>query len=543
MLTCIITGSNDSSLIQCTLDLLMEFNVTNIIIATNVPCSTDICRKHGLNEIVFSEKCFSNGNEARNFALEHVFSGRILFLESGSMPTEKSLAIHSNAESSQVICGLYKKLYDFESNYRSGLDVSNPYKVNDIRLYVGDIKEAPWRLWRDNNISVDVSGIRRAGEFNSYLCVEGITENAEMGHALHNLDFDFIVSQEAQIEVYIQLADALLQPAKVDKLYIWFTDLCNYHCRMCRIGQRAYSAMRYSEPTIESIKELISTASKVGVTKVELFGGEMLMRKELFEVIEFCNLHGIETGFVSNGSLITLEVSERFSRLGIKDTPISVDAPFAELNDWIRGKDAWNRTMEGIKQMKKYNNTFSIYAVVLKQNFRYMSDLVRLAKELGAESISFQPVSSRQGGNHYSDFVLKYSDIPQLKKEILKAFETADQLNISIRSRSMVKTIPEYILRGEQLLLQRGCTLPLSDALITKTGKLQLCFTSYGSKELYKKSEWLSFLSVWESPSYQELRKLAVTGQCPGCLANCSDHRYLFTDSDMDKKIANLNSM
>lgn len=532
MLNCIVLGSNDTYLMKCTLDTLVKQDVASIIVATTNPCLEELCKEYTSDRLLFSKKQFTNGNEARNFAFEKIDTGRILIIESGTVVTEKSLAVHNNANGLDIVCGLYTRLYDFEHNFQDGIGEKEYDKRSDIRLHQKENKEFPWTIWRDNNISVDIKEIRPAGEWNSVFCVDGVTQNAEMAFELYKRGFRFLVSEEAHMNVYTKLEEEFIQPAKLDRLYIWFTDRCNYHCRMCRIGQKAYSPLRYTEPSLEDVKKLVLVAKEAGVTKVELYGGEMLMRKELFEVIEFCNQLEIEAGFVSNGSLITEEAAERFAKLQVEDIPISLDGIYEELNDWVRGKNAWERTMEGIRCLKKYGVPFSIFTVVLKQNFRHLSGMISLAKNLGAESISFQPVSSRQGGNQYDDFVLESSDIPELEQEIRKAFEMADKLNFPIRSRSMVKAIPEYILRGEQLLMQRGCVLPSNDALITKTGKLQLCFTAFGSGKLYQKAEGVDFIKVWQSEPYQELRKLAVKGQCPGCLANCSDQKYLLNDSE-----------
>jgi len=528
MFTCIITGSNNNNLIRHTLNLLINFNVKHIIVVTNQSCSTFIQQEYQLFDVLFSRESFLNRNEACNYALQYITTGRIHLLESGATPTEKSIEIHRKADQFQVVCGLFTRVYDFDKNYKNTLTVQKPYKISDFRLHASNKLKGSWMLYANNNSSMDVSGVRQVNGFDAYFCVEGVTENADLMYSLNNIGFDIKISEEANIESYTVLDNSQLQCGKLKTLYVWFTDRCNYHCKMCRIGQRAYSTAVYKEPSLEEMHELILKAQEIGISKIELFGGEMLMRKELLSVIEFCNHHNIEIGFVSNGSLITSEISKQFFHLGVKDIPISLDAPVSELNNWIRGMNTWNKTMEGIENLKKYNNTFSIFNVIMKQNYKYMSDMIRLAKKLGAKSVSFQPVSSRQGGLEYSELAINYSDIPELKRAISLAFKTAEQLNIPIRSQQLVKTIPEYFLRDEKLYIQKGCTLPLSEAVITKTNKLQLCFSLFGPKELYRKANWLNFESAWESASYQELQKMAITGQCPGCLANCSDLNYLF---------------
>lgn len=529
MVTCIITGSNDKYLVNYTLRILIELQVRQIIVVTNKPCLPCIRQEYEPFQIRFSYEEFQNKNEALLFAFQFVKSGRILFLESGSMPTKKSVEIHCNAGKRQVICGLYTRVYDFESNFEHTPLLSQTCRVDDVRLRHHNLQETGWMMYAVNNSSVDADGIHLINGFDASFCVDGVTENADFAYALHGLGYEFILSKEARYDTYTKLEQLQQKPAKLKTLYLWFTDHCNYHCRMCRIGQRAYRAAAYQEPSLETIKRIIVTASKAGISKLELYGGEMLMRRDLSSVIEYANLYRIETGFVTNGSLITEELSERFYQLGVKDIPVSLDASVPELNDWVRGRGAWKKTMDGIRHLKNHNNTFSLFTVVMQQNFHAMSDMVRLAKELGAASVSFQPISSRQGGTIYKELALKYSDVPKLKKEILRAFELSELLHLPIRSRQMVRTIPEYILRDEQLILQKGCTLPMSEALITKTNKLQLCFTPYGPKDIYRKTDGLDIALVWGSSSYQQLQKLALTGQCPGCLANCSDLDYLFS--------------
>ncbi|GLC79019.1 radical SAM protein [Lacrimispora brassicae] len=531
MLTCIVTGSEKGNLVKLTLDHLIKCNPAFIIVATNRPCTQEICEIYSSTKIFFTKTRFSNKCAARSFALQLVSLGRVLFLDSGAVPTVSSVTIHSNAAATEIICGLYTRKFDFNFNFQTDINVTELYQVKDFRLLLSDRDRTPWVLWANNNISIDVSAVRLAGGEDPYFYVEGVTENAVIAYKLHNLNYHFKLSEQAQIESYTLLEELQLQPDKLRTLYIWFTDRCNYHCRICRLGQKAYSAGSYKEPTLEKIQELIYQASNIGISKIELFGGEMLIRDDLFTVIETCNANSMEVGFVSNGSLITESISKKIFHLKLIDIPISVDAPIAALNDSIRGANAWDKTMRGIDNLKKYYNTFSIFSVVMKQNFQYMSDMVRLAKQLGATSISFQPVSSRQCGKDYADFCLDYSDIPKLKQAISNALELAEQIGIPIRNTMMVKTIPEYVLRGEQLVMEKGCTIPMKEALISKTGKTQLCFSSFGPEQWYQKSDGTNLASVWKSPMYQKLKQLALTGQCPGCLANCSDLGYLFNEA------------
>lgn len=528
MLTCVITGKNDVMLVRYTLERLEELRVEPIIVATTKPCEVPLCEQYRSETVQFLNKTFSNRNEACNCAIENITNGRVLFLEAGAKPVKKAMDIHRKAKESEIICGLYTRLYDFEENFQSGIVEKEYEKREDSRKQLKEKERFPWNIFRDHNISIHVKNLC---QLDTVFCVDGLTQNAQFAYDLYLQGMEFKLEEAAQIDVYTRLDRVFMQPAKLERLFIWLTDRCNFHCRMCRIGQKAYSALHYKEPTIEEVKKLILVAKEAGASKVELYGGEVLLRKDIFEIIEYCNMLDIEPGFVSNGSLITEEVARELKRLNVQDIPISLDGPDEEINNWVRGEKAWNRAMDGIRCLKKYRVPFSIFSVVLRQNYHYMKDMIILAKELGAESISFQPVSSRQGGEKYDSLSLQFTDIEELRREILEAFRVADGLNFPIRSKAMVKAIPEYILRGEQLILQKGCILPYHDALITKTGKLQLCFSAYGMQKLYQKAEGEKFMQVWQRPSYEILRRMAGKGQCPGCLSNCSDQEYLLNDN------------
>ena len=91
MVTCIITGSNDNYLVNYTLRILIELQVRQIIVVTNKPCLPCIRQEYEPFQVRFSYEEFQNKNEALLFAFQFVKSGMIIFIESGSIPTKKSV--------------------------------------------------------------------------------------------------------------------------------------------------------------------------------------------------------------------------------------------------------------------------------------------------------------------------------------------------------------------------------------------------------------------------------------------------------------------
>src|SRR5437870_2226891 len=77
----------------------------------------------------------------------------------------------------------------------------------------------------------------------------------------------------------------------VNNLRISVTDRCNFRCRYC-MPEEGMVWMKKSELlSFEEIARIVHVFARLGITKLRLTGGEPLMRKELYLLVE--KLHRI----------------------------------------------------------------------------------------------------------------------------------------------------------------------------------------------------------------------------------------------------------
>ena len=73
---------------------------------------------------------------------------------------------------------------------------------------------------------------------------------------------------------------------EIDYLRISITDRCNLGCIYCMPGKRPHVARPPQVITREEVVRIVRVASRFGVRKVRLTGGEPLLRKEFGERYE-----------------------------------------------------------------------------------------------------------------------------------------------------------------------------------------------------------------------------------------------------------------
>lgn len=162
---------------------------------------------------------------------------------------------------------------------------------------------------------------------------------------------------------------------------------CNLKCRMCHQLERRKSD--YRELTIKESKLLIDNLDDAGIKSLLLVGGEIFVRTDIFEIIEYLKNKGIECNIITNGTLINEKNIERLlACTNIYSIDFSIDG-LRQTHDDIRGLK--NTFDKAIKSIELINNKFiiTISTVVQKRNLKEIKGLISLAKQLNIESINF----------------------------------------------------------------------------------------------------------------------------------------------------------
>lgn len=180
------------------------------------------------------------------------------------------------------------------------------------------------------------------------------------------------------------------------------TTECNLRCKQC------YLWMEKDGP------RSLSTAEKVGLVEeygrwagghgiVQLSGGEALRNpEEVFSLCRAARQWKLKTFLSTNGTLLSPAVQERICTEGPDFLMLSIDAPRAEIHDWIRGVEGtFAKVTEGVRSLRKLRDSkpsaispvLLVNMLVCQATLPHLLEHIDFVKSLGADAISFTALS------------------------------------------------------------------------------------------------------------------------------------------------------
>src|SRR5580693_623128 len=149
-------------------------------------------------------------------------------------------------------------------------------------------------------------------------------------------------------------------------------------------------------PNLKQLNEsdiwgLLNTLKKYHTQRVVMSGGEALLNPEFFRFCEILKRENIKISLLTAGLTIKRNASQLVK--WVDDIIVSLDGDEV-LHDRIRNiPGAFNKLKEGIESVRAINPRFQITgrSVIHRLNFRHWSGIIRAAKEINLDTISFLP--------------------------------------------------------------------------------------------------------------------------------------------------------
>lgn len=251
-----------------------------------------------------------------------------------------------------------------------------------------------------------------------------------------------------------------------DIVYLELTRGCNLRCKHCLNNSGEVMPNQLNEKEFE---DLIIELSKAGIQEIRLTGGEPLLYKNIYKLIELCTENGICTSLGTNGTLVTDEVAKKLKKAGLKKVVVSIDGT-EDMHNQIRGKGNYKKSMEGLKFLKNAGIDVRVNAVIMKSN---MEDVINLAKEMNKEKITLfirRFIESGRGEN-LKDNMLNQKDYEYVKEQLKEELDDSTpyvnghylRINEGVHPRI---PLPFTI---------RGCKAGQRAIAIMPDGEIQLC--------------------------------------------------------------------
>ena len=166
------------------------------------------------------------------------------------------------------------------------------------------------------------------------------------------------------------------------------TVLCNLNCVMCHQKKRRKDAGK--QLSLEQIKKIIGNLYTSGIRKLLFKGGEVFVRKDFFDILDYVESKGFRVNIISNGTMVNEKAAKKLNQYSNIDViTFSLDG-LRETHNKIRGSNlAFDRTIKAIKLTSNRNFLIHIASVVQKDNLNEIPSLIKLCSGLKVDIISF----------------------------------------------------------------------------------------------------------------------------------------------------------
>ncbi|NCA93830.1 MAG: radical SAM protein [Sphingobacteriia bacterium] len=170
---------------------------------------------------------------------------------------------------------------------------------------------------------------------------------------------------------------------KLDILALSFTNRCNLSCTHC--GYDNLNRNQKDEVGVDFFEGLLAEGKKMGVTGVNITGGEIFIRPDCEQLIQSACEMGFYVTLESNGTLIKDRQLDFLKSLGDSiRVAISLDGLTSEVHDSIRGLGAFDKTKRVVEKLSKLSIPARINTVMQKSNLTQIMSIAEYAvDELG----------------------------------------------------------------------------------------------------------------------------------------------------------------
>ena len=314
------------------------------------------------------------------------------------------------------------------------------------------------------------------------------------------------------------------------------TGKCNYRCRHCYVDGPSGAL---GELSTEQALNLIDQMAECGVLQVDLTGGELFVRKDLWQLIDRILSYKMTINQVyTNGWLVNDELLDKFEKRGLKpEVQISFDG--VGWHDWMRGiPGAEQAALRALEVCSRRGFKTRVAMCVHKGNLHTVPQTIEALRAVGVDDLKISTVDMtdlwrcNSEGNEmdwleYVDAMLPYISWYYQNGRPIKRLELGGVAEL--RQDAPCRITARHYDGTEKCLDCYMCSITRRTCYITPEGRLLPCMPMASSREQEKfplvqdigLKQGLSSSSYMGFVNRRVKDLLAVNSECNAC-----EYRY-----------------
>lgn len=279
---------------------------------------------------------------------------------------------------------------------------------------------------------------------------------------------------------------------------------CNLKCIHCFAGDLPRNEGALS---LVEMDELFAVFARLGSFRLGLTGGEPLLRRDLFDIVDAASARGLHPCLTTNGLLITERVAREFGRRDFVWLNVSLDGASAASNDRIRGAGTFDRVLKTLRILGNHAR-FTIAFTIMSTNAGEVEACATLAREVGAHAAVFRPLYPVGIAARHPELMPTYAQYASALERLAGDLHAVDPFSPQSRGRQQSK-----------ITLNNGCGAGNLVCSISVKGDVNPC-SFLGPTHDAGNVRVTPFEEIWNSSAgFVRLRSCEGEEFCGGCRA------------------------
>jgi len=170
---------------------------------------------------------------------------------------------------------------------------------------------------------------------------------------------------------------------------------CNERCIHCYLDHEDHGEMKTAE-----IKNVLQQLAHAGTLFLTLSGGEIFLRQDLFELLEFARSLHFDISLKTNALLIDAERARKLRALSVRRIQISIYSAEPAVHDAItKVRGSLERSLTAVRFLQAEGLQVKIACPLMKQNLTAYRDVQALAGELGVPYVLDMTITPKMDGD------------------------------------------------------------------------------------------------------------------------------------------------
>lgn len=244
---------------------------------------------------------------------------------------------------------------------------------------------------------------------------------------------------------------------KINTLYIELTHACNQHCKHCYLNGGMHHTV--AEMTTEQIKKILCEFKEQGGESVIITGGEPIMRKDIWEILDYVEKLELPFTFASNSLAINEErrtCLAAYKYLALYFT--SILGADSKKHQYITEKDSYQNVMDSLLFFTERKIPTYVQVTLARD---YVDDMEKIADDL----------------MKFDNCIVKFTPIASLGEKVIEATEEQKELLVLPKEFD--------VFHKKVVELQAKYAGRIEDSNIQKFEQIQNAISDYENEELY----------------------------------------------------------